>query len=104
MASARRRWEGTSPRVIARPSFIMRSDVAAAVHAEAGEGHWLYLPFAAPTKTRDTNEPTKTVRGTASVVGWQGPVGDSHDWLCRSRQDLQVRQVWFSGDAVLVVF
>ena len=50
---------GSSPRVraeMARPNFIVRSDVAI---AEAGEGHWLYSPFAA--KHGDTSKPTQRV-------------------------------------------
>jgi hypothetical protein len=50
---------GSSARVVAkmaRPSFIARSDVAA---EWAGEGHWLYSPFAA--KPGDTSKPTQRV-------------------------------------------
>jgi hypothetical protein len=47
---------GTPPRVIARPSFIVKSALAA---AEAGEGRWLYSPFA--DKHGDTSKPTQRV-------------------------------------------
>lgn len=47
---------GTSLRVIAkmsRPSFIVKSEVAA---AQADEGHWLYSPFG--PKPGDASKPT----------------------------------------------
>ena len=50
---------GTSPRVIAkmaRPSFIVKSELAA---AQAGEGHWLYSPFG--PKPGDASKPKPRV-------------------------------------------